>query len=360
MRGLRSFNPALEKHFSVPLPKFQYSFKHLAKPAPCQSIIDKLQLNTKYPDGSKLDIIDVFSGYGLFSTMVNYELKPRNHVIVENIKANVGLWREKLQILEEATKNAENFRLFNRDGYNWDTYDDLINKDKLIQPKFQPRDKIHDELLIIGNLSPSKYESLIAQWIMCCAYNNWLQKYGRVRMLCFAPSATVKKFMSGPSFGKRNKSSVKRELFTDSKLIAITETEDIVESDGAGYDPRLLFSDQPVFVSRSDTLPVNSDFALMEIEPLQVSPSPTIDEHEHLMQNLFYSPSKKLIDQLPYVGPGALDDLAPELPQEILERTIKQLTRSDWERIFHVYDNWPFKPNLMDQMDFIQEDSRSF
>ena len=46
-------------------------------------ILDKLDLKSKY-DGSKLDIVDVNPGYGLFSTMLNYELKPRNHILIEN------------------------------------------------------------------------------------------------------------------------------------------------------------------------------------------------------------------------------------------------------------------------------------
>ncbi|ABN66391.2 predicted protein [Scheffersomyces stipitis CBS 6054] len=360
MTSLRSFNPALAKHFSAPLPKFQYSFKHLARRETCQAILDKLDLTKKYTQPGKLDIVDVFSGYGLFSTMINYELKPRKHVIIENIKANVGLWKEKIRILENSNANRENFVLYNRDGYNWDTYEDLISKDKLISPSFQSRDKIHDELLIIGNLSPTKYESLIAQWIMCCAYNNWLQKYGRVRMLCFVPTATAKKFMSGPAFGKRNKSSVKRDLFTNSKLVAITETEDTVVAEGSGYDPRLLFKDQPILIPSKGTLPTNSDFALLEIEPENIVATTAIEEHEHFMQNLFYSPSKKVKDQLPFIGPGALDDLAPHIPDEIMVKGIRELTKSDWELLFHVYDNWPFRPSLLDQMDFIHEDSRNF
>lgn len=356
--AFRSFNPALADLFKGPLPRFQYNFKHIARPAQCQQIIDKLDLKSKYP--GEVDIIDIFSGYGLFSSMVNYELKPRKHVIIEDTKVNVGHWTERIQHLKETTGNKENFILYPKNGYNWDTYDALITRDKIIEPKYQSRDKPHDELLIIGNITPAKFgEPLFAQWIMCCVYKNWLQKYGRVRMLCFVPDSTAMKFMSGASFSKRNKSSVKREMFTDGKLIGITAHPDYTEPDGLGYDPRLIVRDQPVEIPIKDTLPVLSSLALLEIVPRDLA-ADNVEMYEHITKALFYNSSQKVIDSLSHLGPGAKEDLALVIPNEILQKSTKNVAGHEWKVIFDAYEKWPFKPSFSDTIEFLQEESRNF
>ncbi|ODV78095.1 S-adenosyl-L-methionine-dependent methyltransferase [Suhomyces tanzawaensis NRRL Y-17324] len=360
MSSFRSFNPALSKIFLGPLPKFQYNFKHLAKPQQCQEIIDKLDLKSKYPNSANLDIIDIFSGFGLFSTMVNYELKPRNHVIIENTKVNVGHWKERISHLQETTNNKENFHLYAKDGYKWETFDDLIQKDKIVQPSYVPRDKVHDELLIIGNVTPSKFgESLLAQWIMCCIYKNWLQKYGRVRMLCFTPDVTAMKFMSGSSFHKRNKSAIKRELYTESKLVAISEPEDFTEADGSGYDPRLIMKDQPIPLTSRSILPSNGQLALLEIVPKDIS-AEKYDMYEYVIRSIYFNASQKIKDSLSNIGPGAMEDLSVKLSSSILEKSARELSIDDWSEIFNVYEAWPFKPSLVDTMDIVQDDVRGF
>lgn len=357
--AFRSFNPALAELFKGPLPRFQYNFKHIARPAQCQEIIDKLDLKSKYPS-KNLDIIDIFSGYGLFSTMVNYELKPRNHVIIEDTKVNMGHWTERIQHLRDTTGNSENFILYPKNGYQWDTYESLIHKDKILEPTFQSRDKIHDELLIIGNVTPTKFgEPLFAQWIMCCIFKNWLQKYGRVRMLCFVPDSTAMKFMSGASFSKRNKSSVKREMFTEGKLIGITSNPEYTEPDGLGYDPRLIVRDQPVEIPVKDTLPVLSSLALLEIVPRNLS-AENVEICDHITKALFYNSSQKVIDSLSHLGPGAKEDLSLVIPKDILQKSTKNIAENEWKIIFEAYEKWPFKPSFSDTVELLQEESRNF
>lgn len=355
----RSWNPALAEFFKGQLPRFQYNFKHLARPKQCQEVIDKLDLKSKYPNGTKLDIIDIFSGYGLFSTMINYELKPRNHVIIEDTKANIGHWTERIQHLRENTGNKENFVLYPRNGYKWDTYESLI-EEKIVSPSFQERKEPHNELLIIGNVTPTKFgEPLFAQWIMCCVYKNWLQKYGRVRMLCFVPDNTAMKFMSGNAFSKRNKSSVKREMFTDAKLIALTPSTEPTEADGCGYDPRLVLKDQPVLIPLKDTLPCQSSLALLEIVPKDVS-AERVETYEHITKALFYNSSQKIIDSLSHLGPGAREELGQLIPKDILQKSTKNITEEEWMEIFDAYDKWPFKPDFTDTIEFLQDESRNF
>lgn len=356
MATYKSVNTNLAPLFKGALPKFQYGFRHLARPQTCQAILDKLDLKSKYPEGGKVDVVDVFTGYGLFSTMLNNELKPRNHVIVESNKVNVGLWMDRISHLEKETGNSENFRLYPHDGYKWETFETMINE-KVITPDTQLPSKIHDELLIIGNITPTKFgESLFAQWIMCCIYKNWLQKYGRVRMLCFVPEVTAMKFMSGAGHTKRNKSLVKRELYTDSHLIAMTTPSELTEADGQGYDPRLVVADQPIPLFSNDVFPANGQMALLEIIPRDLS-SENFDLFEYIIRSLYYGALNKLKHAINNVGPGAVDDLCPQFSPELLEKSAKELTIEDWKVIFDVYEKWPFKPTWVETLDIVHEES---
>jgi len=359
----RSLNPSLIENFQkVGFPKYQYGYRHIVRPQPCQDIIDKLDLKKKYPNShNNLDIIDVFSGYGLFSSMINYELKPRKHIIIEDSKENVNIWEERIKYLKEKTGNTENFELYPHNGYNWTTFESLIKKDKIIEPLIKPRDKIHDELLIIGNLTPQKFgESLLAQWIMCSVYHNWLQRYGRIKMVCFVPDTTAQKFLSGPRFPKRNKSAIKRELFTDSKLIGLVESSgDHTIPDGIDFDPNLIIRDQPCLIPSRSILPAGALLAVVEIDPKNL-PEMDFDMMEYILQILMYKSTGKLSEALAQLAPGADIDLAPKLSKEILNKCPRDLLAEEILEVFNVFDKWAFKPTLTDTIGIVQEDTRIF
>lgn len=361
MNKFKSFNPSIAEHFKkIGLPKYQYGHKHIIRPQTCQDILNKLNLQQAYPNSSSnLTIVDVFSGYGLFSTMINYELKPKKHVIIEETKENVNLWEDRIKTLEEITGNKENFVLYPKNGYKWETFDHLI-KDKVIEPTFVTREKVHDELLIVANLTPLKFgESLLAQWIMCSVYQNWLQKYGRVRMLCFTPDATAQKFLSGAHFPKRNKSAIKRELFTDTKLIAITESNETYAPEGSEYDPNILVKDQPVIIPSKSILPLGGQAALIEILPKQL-PMIDFDMLEYIIQILMYRSTGKISEALSQLAPGAESDLASKIPKNILQKSPRDMSPEDIYLVFDVFDKWPFKPSFTDTIGIIQEDTRTF
>ena len=66
---------------------------------------------------------------------------------------------------------------------------------------------------------------MLAQWIKCCGHRNWLMKYGKVRMVIFAPSVSAMKFLGEPGFKKRRRTGLKRDLYTDSRLIGVVNSE---------------------------------------------------------------------------------------------------------------------------------------
>lgn len=347
----RYLNPAIAFARNPAVKKIPHGFRYPAQPGPCQKIIDKLDLKAKYPSGANLDIVDLYAGYGLFSTMVNYELRPRTHVIVENTRNFAPMWKDRIDSLQESTQNAENFVLYPHDPYDWLTYDHMVNRDNVVSPLFQPRTKVHDELLIIANAASSTFgESLFAQWLMCALYHNWLQKYGNVRMLCFVPEASAMKFTLHPGFPKRNKTAAKLDLYTDTRLVAVTELEDGFPACLSGYDPRRFLKDDPVLFPLDATLPLNKPFALFETVPKDCD-SPNIDYYEHVLKNLFFVKRAIVRDAIGMMGPGAADDLIPLIPQHLLDRQVVSLGVEDFQKIIDVFLKWPFKPQREELLD---------
>lgn len=346
---VRSFNPLLKglKFF----PSKKSGLKSFINPESCQAIIDKLDLSAKYPNASKsLEVVDIFSGFGMLSTMINQELKPKTHVIMEDSKACIPHYEDIKLLLENDSKRPGNLIHYPQSGYTWENFDDLIKKDKLINPSFQSEDKVHDELLIVANLLSAHYgESLFAQWILCLAHKNWLQKYGRVRMICAVPEQTAQKFLSGPGFIKRNRSCIKRDIFTETKLIAINEIEgDNYMPDGYHYDPNLLVQNQPVVLPLTSIVPMPTRMAIVEVVP---KPKTDIDIEslEFVTQILMYRATRPLGEALKYISPGAQEDLSPKL-EHLLHKTPRELTAEDYHELITVFDAWPFKPGLEERL----------
>lgn len=358
----RSFNPIF-KDVSFQ-PNIRSSLKSLINPVSCQKVLDKLELTKKYPKASQsLDVVDLFPGYGLFSTMLNYELKPNNHIIMEDAKTSHAHYKHLNELL---TKNKQghndicNFTHYCRSGYEWASFDHLIERDKVISPKFKPRDKIHDELLVVANLvTPSFGESLMAQWIMCCGHHNWLQKYGRVKIICAIPEKTAQKFLAGPEFQKRNRSAIKRDVFTNTKLVAISEADgDSDMPDGFGYDPNVLVQDQPVILPLNTIRPLGTRIAFLEIDPKK-DIKVNIDYFDYVVQVLMYRATQPLSTSLLAVGPGAGDDLLPQL-SHLQHKSARDLTLDDLEEVVVAFANWPFKPTLEDRLSLNPEFEEAF
>ncbi|EGV60497.1 Mitochondrial transcription factor 1 [Yamadazyma tenuis] len=347
-RFCRSFNPLLE---SVQFfPSSRSSLKSIINPQACQQIIDKLDLKKKYPKSNSLNIVDIFPGFGLFSTMINQELRPKKHILMEETKVCIPHYEGLFELLQKDKKYNDSFVLYPKNGYKWESYETMVNEDKLLEINTQSEDNIHDELLIVANMLTLTYgEAVFAQWLACSAHKNWLQKYGRVRMICVLPEVTAQKFLSGPSFFRRNRSSIKRDLFTDTKLIAINEMEgDNYAPDGYGYDPNLLVKDQPVIVPLTTIYPAPTRMAVVEVNPKQTVDINT-DYLDYIAQILMYRRTHPLQEALKYLSPGAEEDLGPKL-KHLLEKTPRDLTSEDFHELVKAFESWPFKPSLEERL----------
>ncbi|KAI3404406.2 MTF1 [Candida oxycetoniae] len=339
--ALRSVNPAL-KEFYTQVPRSVYGKTQLISQNSCQKLLDKLNLQDKYKR-SKLDIIDANPGFGLFSSMLNFELKPRNHILLERTEESLKGWKSKIEHLQNVTGNVENFKLCNHDPFRWNTIDYLYQNNLIPPINVQPRDKVHDELLIVANWSNPDSEFIVAQWLGCCGNRNWFMKYGNVRMLLFIPSESARKFLALPGWRKRNRTALKRDFFTESRLIGIG-CDGVI---GEGYDPRLLVRDQPVVIEKSARLRAK-ELALVEFIPGKYTID-SIEPIEHLLSQ-FYCTKVTLGELLPKLAPGA-EYMSRYLSQELLNKSAFEFTTDDALAIASAYERWPFKPSIEEFFD---------
>ncbi|RLV95744.1 Mitochondrial transcription factor 1 [Spathaspora sp. JA1] len=342
--AFRSFNPAFKNLLIKKSSRTKTISNELFDPKPAQQIVNNMNLWKLYPDGSKLDIIDCNPGGGLFSTMLNYELRPRAHILLEKRPYFVEVWRDYyLDTLKFKTGNKENFILYPKDPHTWTTFTDLIEVDKIIQPVKKPYDQVHDELLVVANWGLPQFEAVVAQWIRCCGDRNWLQKYGKVRVICTAESNTLLKFLSDPGFKKRNRTSLKRDLYTESKLLAILSHP--AHMAGRTYDPRVLCRDQPV-AAYDKAIHKNRELGIFEFMPSGLT-SDAISDIEFLLSPLYHLVSTPLKYTLPKLAPGA-EYMEQYLPAELLHKSAREFTTEDILAFAHAYDKWPFKPEIED------------
>ncbi|KAI5960144.1 MTF1 [Candida pseudojiufengensis] len=345
---LRSLNPRLQYSFQS-LPRYTHGKSQLKYPEDCQNVINKLNIKEDYNQNHKLNIIDVNPGFGLFSSMINYELQPKKHVLLEKFDENYKNWMNRIETLKSESNNQENFEILKNDPFDWDTYTKLFNDGVIEEPNVKWDDKINDELLVLANWTGKSDESIIAQWIGCCGNRNWLMKYGKVRMIILMPSITAMKFLSEPGFRKRNRTSLKRDLYTKTKLIAIGEDSEIL---GQGYDPRILVRDQPLVIKKNSFIR-SPDVAIIEMTPGEHK-SDSIANIEHLLSGIFVS-SSKLKDLLPRLAPGA-EYLQNYLTNETLEKRASEFTTEDILQFSNAYEQWPFKPSTEETFDINEYD----
>ncbi|CAH6718484.1 mitochondrial transcription factor 1 [[Candida] jaroonii] len=353
--SLRSLNPIL-KGFR-PTPVSLGLTKNFLEPQYPQLLLDKLDLKSKYPEASKsLEVVDIYSGNGYFSSMLNYDLKPKNHVMLETSMAALKSFHQLREVLNKDPYKSTDLTFDHHylNGFKWEIYTDIVNNG-IISPKTKPRNRIHDELLIFANLASCPGgEALFAQWMMCSAHQNWLQKYGRVRMIFIIPEVSARKFLSKPYSRFRNRTAIKLELFTDTKLIAINESNGTThQPDGCDYDVNVLLKDQPIILPSYSLYPANR-FAVVEVIPKE-NIDIDIPTLEYVTQILLFRKATPLRESLAYLGPGAEEFLIPRLGH-LLHKTVRELTSDEVKEVIEQFDLWPFKPSLEEMITINREE----
>ncbi|CAN6675116.1 mitochondrial transcription factor 1 [Trichomonascus vanleenenianus] len=311
--------------------KTSHGHKFLANYEAGVEIVKKLALPETHK--SNLTVIEGYAGNGVWSAALHNTLKPANHVILEpHLKAFTFL---------KSLESPENtLKVHSIDPFRWQPYNDLVSEG-VYTPVKHPRTEINPFLLFTANLSNLQGEQLAAQYLNCITNMSWLQQYGRVRMLLWVRSATAAKFLFTAGEPNRSRISIQAESSANVKLVV----GDSAQENGLGYDAKLakplITLDKLDYFSNKIPAPV-----LIQLDPLEKMPD-YLDSFEYVIKMLCVLRNKPLGDSLSTLGAGAYDDLAPQLPAEMLEMTVRDLTLDQLKLVVEKFEMWPFKPEIL-------------
>lgn len=175
----------------------RYGSQYLINPKVFDKIFKKLDFK-EY--SSTLKVLDMYPGPCVQSTMFYNKYQPKQYVLMESRSQFVKLIKSEFPFPSPLERTE-------RDPYHWESFIEIIEKEKLLVPEKQPLTHIHNSFLVVGNVTNRNNESLIMQWFHCIGNRNWLQRFGRVRMLLWVPLSTASKLMAEPKSKLRSKAS---------------------------------------------------------------------------------------------------------------------------------------------------------
>lgn len=299
-----------------------------------------MHLQNTYKPGVK--ILDVYPANGVWSHAVYNALEPSQHILMENRKEYCKWWEQYLPSLP--VKN--NFNLQQLDPFVWKSYIQLTDETKLLQPGFQSRDHIHTDFLLTGYVSN---EQLLMQWLACLANQNWIQRFGSIKMLLWVPTSSAVKIMAEPASSFRAKCSLVRETFSKTKVIAVPDDKSILN-----FSKAIREQDDPIVFDSADGSWRSLPLTLLEIDPIDHD----LDVYtwDYVVKQLMSARITPLSQSLGYLGPAATDFFENHLQADFLQRKPKDLTAEDFKTIVEVFNLWPFKPpSLIDTLDESRE-----
>ena len=177
-----------------------------------------MKLAEYYKDN--VTIIDAYPGNGIWSAALHNEIKPANHVLLEPLVTAQKFLNQYI----DPSKNT--LKMWPEDPFRWATYENIVTE-KIITPISYPRTAINPHLLFTCNLSTIQGEQLCVQFLNCVMNRNWIQKYGRVRMLLWIRYSTLIKLLAPPGSKRRGRVSVQTEACSDTRLIIDNKMADL-------------------------------------------------------------------------------------------------------------------------------------
>lgn len=322
-----------------------YGFKYLLNPRVNEAILEKLQLQKTYRDSSQWKVLDLYPGPSQQASLFYNRFKPKQYAMMESRP-------DFLHHLKEEFAGSP-LEVYGKDPYEWSSYVELIDTSRLFTPEKQSLDHINDTFLCLANLTSSGHEGLLMQWYSCIGNRNWIQRFGRVKMLIWVPTTAATKLLAVPGTVPRSKCSVVREAFTDTKLVATCETKEMDL-----FDQTVLDSDKPIIFSHKDVWPIrDKGISLLEIDPK--AHDIDLDNWEYVTKHLLILKKTPLLEALDSLGHGGKDYFRCKIDRkELLQKTPGELTNDDFLYLTNLFANWPFKPDIfMDFVDIYQEDN---
>lgn len=298
-------------------------------------IMAKLRYDKIYND--QLQILDVYSSNLVFSLTLNNYLSPKQHILMEDRPEYVKYIRSYFEKLPDPASTT--FEHVQSDPYNWQSYLDLTQ----LQPGFEKRDHIHSKFLFTGLCH---LEGLVMQWMACMGNQNWIQKFGNVRMLLWIPQPTALKIMAPANTRERNKCSIVREAFSDSRVIAMPRNKLCNSFQDDVMDECIIFEEDDF------SNPVHP-MALVEFQPKD-NDIEDMFTWDFITKNMMILKTKPVSESVKNLGPGAEEWFKSSLPADLLKRKVNSLEAHDFKVILDKFEEWPFKPETT--IEFISDD----
>ncbi|CDK29712.1 unnamed protein product [Kuraishia capsulata CBS 1993] len=297
---------------TLSLPKHLYGYSVIGLNESSSKIVSKLNLNYQNPL-----IVDLYSGVNGFAFALHEHLKPRKHILMEDhAKSNEYL----SQVLEKLTpEERDKFVLSKLSSFNWSAYTQLEGEG-IIDPDFVSRNQIHPSFLIHGNLCYPRGEALLMQFYTCLQDRNWLQKYGRVRMLFWTTDDTAAKVI--PKLKKKRMGFI-AEKFSTTKLIAMSDKSKTKDDDAVLFE-----HPEPL--------------CLIQVEPKNVETR--VAEFNIVSKKLCNFGNSPVRNAISTLGAGAPAYFGETVPERILDNKVIDLTLEELDVIVEAYWRWPFKP----------------
>lgn len=242
-------------------------------------------------------------------------------------------YNNSIKYLNEIKSISNNFQFVKKDPFNWQSYLDITDVDKIFVPRFEERDHIHKHFLYSSNVGD---EGLFMQWLGCLGHQNWLFRFGNVKMLLWIPESTAIKVIAPVGSNSRARCSVIAQTFSDCKLIAVQKQGNLKK-----FNQTVLENDDPLLVD-ANAFTGSVPMTLIELNPKDTAVY-DIYSWDFVVRNLMILKRLTVAEAVKNLGPGA-EDYFQLLPKELLKTTIKELDSEDFMTITKLFDAWAFKP----------------
>ncbi|KAG5355106.1 Mitochondrial transcription factor 1 [Yarrowia sp. B02] len=155
-----------------------------------EKMLKKSGLQDFYRQSDNLTIVDAYSGYGYFGTALYNSLQPKKMFLMDPSQYS----QEPLEGLQ--AQDPEAIKFLNTDPFQWKSFYPVYESIHKEHPKTNPNEVSRD-VLFVANLAYAKGQSLLYQYLLCVVHQNWLQRYGRVRMLVWSSALGAEKLTHG-------------------------------------------------------------------------------------------------------------------------------------------------------------------
>ncbi|SEI34289.1 YALIA101S04e15258g1_1 [Yarrowia lipolytica] len=199
-----------------------------------EAMLKSSGLQKFYRKSDNLTIVDAYAGYGWFSTALYNSLQPKKLFLMD--PSNYS--KEPLSHLQ--AQDPEVITYSNYDPFQWRSYYPVYESISKTYNK-PDRTEVSRDFLFVANLAYTRGESLLYQYLLCILHQNWLQRYGRVRMLIWISSASAEKLTHGS-----------RRTKLQDKTVALKELDERIDKLKANIAKSELWLKRPNLSEKSE------------------------------------------------------------------------------------------------------------